>query len=280
MRSGILLSFLCLYVATVVCDMPCPWTRELSVQKPLLNGPDVYLLQKLLVRVVSSTPSSQEYDFNTESAINKFQSMNNLNVSGIFDSETATTLLAVASDDGYRDNGIVPPGYLYKVFVPVYRNRSIETAATLYAANGTVLHVFQVRSHGQDDASGNAYNQFCGSGSTPTGLSTFDLNSPEDDPVSYGPYPVNRAVDGLEGNALGIISNIRDGILLHTGEWPNWTPSQPMPDSHGCIHAHPADIEYIWNVLVSMGVNVRNNTGGKLPYPYVAQGILSVQQLD
>lgn len=25
-----------------------------------------------------------------------------------------------------------------------------------------------------------------------------------------------------------LISNIRDGILMHTGEWPNWTPSDPM----------------------------------------------------
>lgn len=44
--------------------------------------------------------------------------------------------------------------------------------------------------------------QLCGSGSTPTGLSTFDLNSPEPDPVSYGPYPVNRAVQGLKGIGL------------------------------------------------------------------------------
>jgi hypothetical protein len=54
------------------------------------------------------------------------------------------------------------------------------------------------------------------------GLMTFDLNSPENDPVDFGPYPVNRAVQGLKGNAFIVISNIRDGILLHTGEWPNW----------------------------------------------------------
>lgn len=28
---------------------------------------------------------------------------------------------------------------------------------------------------------------------------TFDLNSPENDPTDYGPYPVNRAVMGLKG---------------------------------------------------------------------------------
>jgi hypothetical protein len=42
------------------------------------------------------------------------------------------------------------------------------------------------------------------------------------DPVSFGPYPVNRFVQGLEGNMKVVISDIRDGILQHTGEWPNW----------------------------------------------------------
>jgi hypothetical protein len=28
---------------------------------------------------------------------------------------------------------------------------------------------------------------------------TFDLNSPEDEWNSFGPYPINRAVHGLKG---------------------------------------------------------------------------------
>ena len=31
------------------------------------------------------------------------------------------------------------------------------------------------------------------------------------------------AVAGLDGNALFLLPNIRNGILLHTGEWPNWS---------------------------------------------------------
>jgi len=186
----------------------------------------------------------------------------------------------VAIYDNYKDDGIMPPGYIYKVFVPVYRNRSIETTATLYAANGSALHTFQVRAKGQNNAAGTSMNQFCDDGETPTGLMSFDLNSPEDDSVEYGPYPINRAVQGLTGNAAVVISNIRDGILLHTGEWPNWHPAMPMPDSHGCIHAHPTDIQLIWSILVSIGVKVHNNTSGRLPYAYVPQGILSIQQLD
>jgi hypothetical protein len=83
-------------------------------------------------------------------------------------------------------------------------------------------------------------NQFSPDGSTPTGLIEFDLNSPEDDPKSFGPYPVNRAVQGIRGNAAFLIPSIRDGILLHTGEWPAWAPPAQMPNSAGCIHAWPA----------------------------------------
>lgn len=59
------------------------------------------------------------------------------------------------------------------------------------------------------------------------------------------PYPVNRAVRGLRGNAAWLISNsaattVRNGILMHTGAWANysdWRPPMPMPNSLGCIHA-------------------------------------------
>lgn len=121
-------------------------------------------------------------------------------------------------EDGYRDNGKVLPGYKYKVYVPVYRNRSIETTATLYAANMTALHRFTVRTHGQNDENGNDLLELCTNGNTPTGLSTFDLNSPEDDHKDFGPYPINREIVGQEGNAKIVISDIRDGILMHTGQ--------------------------------------------------------------
>lgn len=53
-----------------------------------------------------------------------------------------------------------------------------------------------------------------------------------------------------------------------------------MPNSHGCIHAHPDAIKTIWELLVARGVVVNPNTDGKLPYPYVPQGLLSVEQVD
>jgi hypothetical protein len=89
-------------------------------------------------------------------------------------------------------------------------------------------------------------------------------------PKLYGPYPVNRAVQGisvsaaqssvarststatandsgtavllfLQGNAAWLIPNIRDGILMHTGEWPGWTPPMAMPNSAGvCAPLHCA----------------------------------------
>lgn len=60
-------------------------------------------------------------------------------------------------------------------------------------------------------------------GATPTGLTELDLNSPEDEPALFGPYPVNRATVGLQGNAkilqTGTTDAPRNGILIHTGNW-------------------------------------------------------------
>eukprot|EP00026_Physarum_polycephalum_P014074 Phypoly_transcript_14546.p1 GENE.Phypoly_transcript_14546~~Phypoly_transcript_14546.p1 ORF type:complete len:286 (+),score=22.10 Phypoly_transcript_14546:78-935(+) len=262
-------------------QMPCPFTRTLSLQTPPLNGSDVYILQNLLVRAIPATPITSLYDAKTQAAVIQFQSNNKIDASGTFDEQTATVLLENYIDDGYKDDGTIPEGVMYKVHIEVYSNRSIETQATLYAGNGSILHVFTVRTEGQpDNTTGLPMNQLCGDGSTPTGLMTFDLQSPEDDPVSYGPYPVNRAVQGLKGNAGIVISSIRDGILMHTGEWPNWNPSMPMPNSHGCVHGHPIDIEEVWQILVSIGVQVRPNTFGALPYPYQTQGLLSIELID
>jgi hypothetical protein len=102
---------------------------------------------------------------------------------------------------------------------------------------------------------------FSSDGNTVTGLMQADLNSPEGEPKFYGPYPVNRAVKGLEGNAKWLVPGTRDGILLHTGEWPDWQPPQPMPNSEGCIHAWPDTINRIQETLVAIGVQVRDNPG-------------------
>ena len=67
---------------------------------------------------------------------------------------------------------------------------------------------------------------------------------------------------------------------MHTGEWPGWQPPAPMPNSNGCVHAWPASIEAVWHTLVGLGVQVRPNTNGALPYPYAPQGLLSVELVD
>lgn len=176
----------------------------------------------------------------------------------------------------------LPAPYKYKIYIPVYRNRSIESNAYLYSSNLTLMLTFKVRTHGQNiDGSvddNNALNEFCPNGVTPTGLTAIDLNAPEDDPKDFGVWPVNRAVIGLMGNAGITIPNVRNGILLHTGEWDGWKPPMTMPNSHGCIHAWPTAIESLWHVLADdLGVGIRPNTFGKLPYPYTCQGLLSVE---
>lgn len=264
---------------------PRPFSRTLELEQPPMEGPDVYILQNLLLRSHQGNhlQLTSKFDLDTSIAVTRFQAGNGIPSSGVVDPQTARLLLQMHMEDNYKDDNLpLPAGFLYKIYVPVYRNRSIETTATLFDAKLSVLHQFTARTHGQNDPNtGEALNQLTGDGSTPTGLSTVDLNSPEDDPSSFGPYPVNRFVQGLKGNQFIVISDIRDGILMHTGEWPNWNTTMPMPNSHGCVHAHPEDIQTVWLILTNqLGVVVHNNTFGKLPYPYVPQGLVSIECQD
>ena len=84
-----------------------------------------------------------------------------------------------------------------------------------------------------------------------------------------------------------VLPNIRDGILLHTGDWTHastgehWTPDEDMPNSAGCIHAHPADVELIYKTLVEqLGVQVRDNPFSGKNYPYTPQGVGFIQLVD
>lgn len=102
---------------------------------------------------------------------------------------------------------------------------------------------------------------------------------------SYGPWPVNRFVRGLDGNALTLLPNIRDGILLHTGNWNTastgpWLPSEDMPNSSGCIHSHPESVQKIYETLIAQGVVVNPNTYSGKNYPYKPQGIAVIEYID
>jgi peptidoglycan hydrolase-like protein with peptidoglycan-binding domain len=292
MRLELILALGAVAAAAAQGAFPCPFSRALMLQEPPLVGDDVIVLQNLLLRsaFVRKFDLTGAFDSPTAAALGAFQAGEGVGAQlGVLDAATAALLLELHAEDNYRDTPYLPAGAKYKVYVPVHRNRSIETTCVLFDANLTVLYEFTCRTHGQDDpASGEALGELCSAGATPTGLSWLDLNSPEEDPVSFGPYPVNRFITGVAGNQ-GIyspaanktfLSDVRDGILIHTGEWPGWNPSQPMPNSHGCIHCHPDDIKTIWLILVSLGVQVRNNTNGALPYPYAPQGVVSVELID
>ena len=197
--------------------MPLPFTRVLSLQSPCLSGSDVLLLQHLLQRSAAGPPPNITdcYDTATASAVHAFQTLRGLSATGTLDNVTAASVLSELGRDHFVDDDTPPAqlGFLYKLRVTLYANRSIETNATLIAGNGTPLFSFRVRGHGVDVAGTSpawpyfnsccdGANGFAGNGNTPTGLATFDLNSPEDEPEVYGPYPVNRMVQGLKGNAL------------------------------------------------------------------------------
>eukprot|EP01124_Arcella_intermedia_P029482 TRINITY_DN6232_c0_g1_i1.p1 TRINITY_DN6232_c0_g1~~TRINITY_DN6232_c0_g1_i1.p1 ORF type:complete len:293 (-),score=37.57 TRINITY_DN6232_c0_g1_i1:77-868(-) len=262
----------------VVGQFTCPWSRPLSMGD---SGKDVYITQLLLSRspFVSGISLNFDFDSQTEQALRAFQTGNNLTESGTLDPDTANLLYKLHYADGYKDDGTFPEGYLYKIHIEVSSDRNKETVGYLYDTNGTLLYNFPARLHGVEGR-----NQYCSNGDTITGLFKIDLNTPEPEPKVYGPYPINRLVEGLEGNAKYLYWNnettLRRGILLHTGEWANWHPPLPMPNSDGCIHTWPDSCNAIWKILTSIGVQIRTNTLGDLPYPYEPQGIISIEQVD
>ena len=234
----------------VMAEMPLPFYRELKLESPPMTGSDVTIFQNLVQRsaAVSSYDANGIFEESSDQATRDFQTANGMEATGIVDEETATLLLQLHSADGVKDTGFTAAsmGYLYKIFVPVYKNRSIETAGVLYDKNNKIILTFPVRTHGhRDDGSSEDWpdmgngdyglNQFTSNGATVTGIVEVDLNSPEPDPALYGPWPVNRVVRGLEGNAAFLLPYIRDGILLHTGNWTSagYTPESTMPNSAG-----------------------------------------------
>jgi hypothetical protein len=288
-------------VGSLGSSMPLPWTAPLTLGA---SGTSVFLLQTLLQRQpgFSSLPVTSTFDQATANAVKRVQLANALAPTGVLDAGTASAVLDTLAADSYRDDGEPPSssGKMFKLLFNVPRNRSVEAWGSLIGGNGTVLHQFTARLHGVDAQFGEnddydtgcppsvwpaftdtpGLNEFSPCGNTPTGLSLADLNSPEDDPKTYGPYPVVRMVQGVVGNSAALVPGIRDGILVHTGEWPGWNPPEPMPNSEGCIHVHPQDLDTITHLLVDIGVQIRNNTNGKLPYPYTPQGYISVVQIN
>lgn len=277
--------------------MPFPFTRVLQTAQPALSGDDVYVAQNLLLRspFVSGLTVTSTFDAATVAAVKAFKAGNNVTgPADTLDAAGATALLALHERDGYRDDATTARsmGLLYKIVLSCHANRSIEVIGRLLDADNNLLLKFPARLHGyRDDDQARTWpdydttgdfgvNELTGDGGTPTGLTYADLNTPEPDPASYGPYPINRFVTGIRGNSLFLLPRIRNGILLHTGQWPNWTTAQPMPNSAGCVHTHPTDALAIWNALTALGVVAHTNTGGALPYPYAPQGLFSVEQVD
>lgn len=279
--------------------MPLPFYRQLFVTTPLMTGDDISIAQTLLNRdkAVSSFPIDGVFGDESSQATASFQQNNELEVTGILDSISAQTLLNMHSADNYKDTNFTAAsmGYLYKFHVPVHTNRSIETISTLYDKDNNVMLTFKTRQHGhREDGSSEPWpdygngdvglNQFTSNGNTITGLVEIDLNSPEPDPQLYGPWPVNRVVRGLEGNAFLMLPMIRDGVLIHTGNWTtstvDWDPRKDMPNSSGCIHAHPSDVEKIYKILLDLGATVNDNPFSGKDYPYKPQGVGVVELID
>jgi len=299
MRGIVGVIFIALFSAAMAA-MPLPFTRELKVTSPMQTGNDVLIAQTLLNRNSAVKPQLKTdgvYGSGSATATSQFQTAVGIKATGIVDSATAQKLLDLHSADGVRDTGFTAAslGYLYKLNIPVHVNRSVETVATLYDKDNNKLLSFVVRTHGhRNDGSSAAWpdfgngdiglNEFTSSGNTVTGLIEVDLNTPEPAPDLYGPWPVNRFVRGLDGNAQLLLPNIRDGILLHTGNWSTpghpWDSTKDMPNSSGCIHGHPEDVQKVYLLLEGLGVVANPNTFSGKNYPYKPQGIAVIELVD
>jgi hypothetical protein len=289
--------------ASALCasTMPSPFVSPLSLGD---NSSVVTILQHLLSRWSTKDAGLCEgfgvtgiYDAATVGCVRALQRSRAVVPAiraGTVGRPTALEILAVASDDGYVDDGrsASDQGYLYKLLIPVHRNRSIETNATFLDAHNNVLFRFTVRAKGHVvdgcgqamsepwpnfNNSGDGLNTFTTDGRTPTGLIEIDPQTPEGDAKLYGPFPVTRFVRGLRGNAAILLPHHRSGILLHTGQWgAAWQPPMSMPNSAGCVHTWPNNVERVWKTALSLGAVIRNNTNGKQPYPYRPQALASV----
>jgi len=282
-----------------------PFKRHLKLQSPALHGKDVVILQNLLRRhdsISSALPATGIFDATTQTAVKTFQEAEFLTQQeGILCPETGKKVIELLMHDGYRDSGVVPTDCKFYLHIPIHRDRNIETMATLYKCDstvtgmGTVLFTFKVRTRG-GTMNGQALNQLTSNGDTPSGLSTLDLNSkePEKWVKSFGPYPVLRVVKGIKGNAAigkdnstgvdgkdAFLSDYRFGILLHTGIWDDWNTGLPMPNSYGCMHAHPQDQKKLVELLEKeTGAIVNENPFGTKPYPFKTQGYISIEEID
>ena len=310
-RASLILPFtlLALFHAATssTCDdniLPSPFNSPLSPTTGTHS--EITILQFLLGRYDPHLCSSKqmadgEYDAATEACVRSFQQHVSLNTSGVFGRQEAEAMFAGPwSEDGYTDDGrtAASQGYFYKILIPVHRNRSIETTATILDKDNNVLFQFVAREKGHIvdgcgrtiperwpnfNNTGDGLNTYSSGGATPTGLIEIDPNTKEGNESEFGPYPITRFVRGLKGNAQFLMPLHRNGILLHTGEWSNfsnWLPPMKMPNSAGCVHTWPKNVAAIWDAVVKLGLDVRNNTDGALPYPYKPQGLASVFLVD
>ena len=266
--------------------MPPPFERPMARGD---RGSDVAIMQRLLERAAPLVPENWgTYGARTERAVDELRKAHGLEP-GNMDAPAARALLECCAADRWRDDGTpaAARGLLFKLVVHTQANRSAESSAVLLDGHNNQVHTFRARLHGVDALHSEpqtwpsysntpGLTELAADGNTPTGLFAADLNAPEPNATLYGPYPVLRLFQGLAGNARFLTPAFRRGLLVHTGAWPGWKPGDPMPNSHGCVHASPDDVKRVWESLVALGVAVRPNAGGAEPYPYPPQGLVAI----
>jgi len=289
--------------------MPSPFTRELSVTYfPSTTGQDVLLVQNMLNRNAALrshygnaiTLDSWYGASETKPWVQRFQYITSgLTSTGVVDAATASALMSCCSADGYLNDEKTAGYYgkLFKIVVPLPSvDRSVEATAWLLDKDNTLLHKFPVRTHGhRSDGTSQAWpdyyddagcDQLSSNCNTPTGMSEADLNTPEPAAYSdyYGTADIVRLVRGMHGNQGLLLSDVaakslRTSILMHTFDATaaGWAGTgHNMPNSAGCIHAHPDDMATVVQKIKDLGVIANTNPGHPYSYSPTTQGLFSV----
>jgi peptidoglycan hydrolase-like protein with peptidoglycan-binding domain len=148
-----------------VGDLPSPFTSPLSKSSGSSSS-EISILQHFLQRFDSNNCGNLPdgvFNEKTEECVIRFQStMAGSTSPGVVGINTANALLDKYSDDNYSDDGqpAAATGHLYKILIPVHRNRSIQTNATFLDSNNNVMFHFPVRAKGHvADACGHSIEE-------------------------------------------------------------------------------------------------------------------------
>ena len=155
----------CLASLSLADKMPLPWSRQLELEDPPMNGNDVVIAQNLLNRAATANGGDAIvvdgiFGETTVKSVKQFQvttfgGSNKEYAAGSLDEVTAQELLDHYSSDNVKDDGTSASdmGAQVQVLNPVSSNRSVEPKE-LCSMRTIGFFTNAVRAHGKRDDNG------------------------------------------------------------------------------------------------------------------------------